>query len=122
MRRRAALAAVVVALLGPSCTGSSGTGGAGGGCPNDLPPACPSNAPGYKATIAPILGVACRSCHEPGGSSLHYLQTYDEVFALRGPVLDQVYACKMPPSSYPALSPAERADLLAWLVCGAPND
>jgi uncharacterized membrane protein len=98
------------------------SGGGGSSCPNDLPAACPANAAGYTATIAPLLAERCVACHSPGGTSAHYLQTYAEVSNLAGPVLDQVYACRMPPADYPALTETERQDLLGWLVCGAPDD
>jgi len=93
-----------------------------GGCPNDLPASCPADAPGYAATIAPLLAERCVSCHGPGGVSAEKpLGTWDEVSARKGAILDQVYACKMPQP--PAVLPAEaRAQLLGWLVCGAPND
>jgi hypothetical protein len=114
------------AVLAAGCHGDPSTGGsdggAGGGCPNDAPKSCPAGAAGYKEAVAPILGTSCGSCHRPGGTSLIYLQTYDEVFAQRASVLDQVYSCRMPPPDYPPLNPTERADLLGWLVCGAPND
>ena len=113
---------VLVAALAAACSNGASSSGTGGGCPDDLPASCPANAAGYHATIAPVLAESCGACHEPGGPSVHYLQTYAEVSALAGPVLDQVYACKMPPAGYPALSPAARADLLGWLVCGAPDD
>jgi hypothetical protein len=113
------------AALAAGCTagsGGAGAGGSGGGCPNDLPASCPADAADYQATVAPILAAKCGMCHLPGGPSVHYLQTYAEVYALRGPTLDQVYACKMPPVGYPQLTEAERVELLGWLVCGAPDD
>jgi hypothetical protein len=91
-------------------------------CPADLPASCPAGAAGYKASIAPIVAASCAPCHAPGGTSVHYLQTYAEISALRGAVLDQVYACKMPPEGSLPLTAAQRDDLLGWLVCGAPDD
>jgi hypothetical protein len=37
-------------------------------------------------------------------------------------VLTEVYACQMPPVDADPLSATERQALLAWLVCGAPNN
>jgi len=37
-------------------------------------------------------------------------------------VLTQVYSCRMPQPGAAPLTEAERAALLGWLVCGAPND
>jgi hypothetical protein len=108
---------IVGAVLVAGCSGSGE-----GSCPKDLPPSCPADAAGYAATIAPLLAGRCVSCHAPGGPSVHYLQTYAEVSALAGPVLDQVYACKMPPEGSPPFTEAEREQLLGWLVCGAPDD
>jgi hypothetical protein len=104
------------AALAAGCTGGTGS------CPSDLPPSCPPGAAGYQATVAPILAAKCVSCHEPGGQSLHFLQTYQEVSLLHGQVLDQVYSCRMPPAGYTPLTETERTELLGWLVCGAPND
>jgi hypothetical protein len=122
MREMAIACGVLVAALAAGCGQGTTSSGTSGGCPNDLPASCPANAAGYHATIAPVLATSCNVCHVPGGPSVHYLETYAEVSALAGPVLDQVYACKMPPAGYPPLSSAERADLLGWLVCGAPDD
>jgi hypothetical protein len=103
--------------------GSAGSAGSGGGCPNDLPASCPSNAPGYAATIAPILTELCTACHSPGGTgSKQLLDSYAGVYASRQSVLDQVYACRMPPAGSGSLTLAERQDLLAWLVCGAKDN
>jgi hypothetical protein len=110
------LGAVVAAGCG------SGSGGTADVCPNDLPASCPSSVPSYAKTIAPALMAKCVFCHEPGGPSVHSLQTYADVYALRGSVLDQVYASKMPQAGSPPLTSDERAALLAWLVCEAPNN
>ena len=92
-------------------------------CPNDLPGACPSPAPSYQSDVAPVIMQKCVSCHSPGGqSSDRPLQTYAEVFALRTSVLTQVYGCLMPPVGSPQLTPSERAAILGWLVCGAPQN
>jgi hypothetical protein len=103
--------------------GSNGGGGSGGGCPDDLLASCPADAPGYAATIAPILSDHCTSCHGPGGTaSNELLGSYAEVHATRGSVLDQVYACRMPPAGSTPLTLTQREALLAWLVCGAPDN
>src|SRR5438067_879667 len=95
----------------------------GGGrvCPNDLPSACPQPPPTYS-DVAPIFSGVCVQCHAPGGQTADKpLTTYDEVFSRRTTVLTQVYGCVMPPEDANAqLTPAQRAALLAWLVCGAP--
>ena len=115
---RAPLGPWWAAVLLLSCGGSANPS-----CPNDLPATCPSPAPSYRGTIDPILGAHCRACHAPGGQqSAIPLTTHEQVFASRGAVLNQVYACKMPPAGSPGPTSAERADLLAWLVCGAPDN
>lgn len=94
-------------------------------CPNDLPAACPSSGePSYATTIQPILRSRCRSCHSAEGEAgtTHVFDSYAEVFAERRVVLSQVFACAMPPVKADQLSEEERAALLAWLVCGAPNN
>lgn len=101
----------------PTDAGTTGT------CPDDLPSACPAGAPSYSADIAPIVEIRCGACHAPGKpQASKTLVDYADLHALRGPVLNQVYACKMPPADQPQPTPDERRALLAWLVCGAPND
>jgi len=92
------------------------------GCPSDLPASCPSSgAPSYSAVVAPILAQRCVSCHSPGGIEANSpLDSYDAVYARRGSVLNQVYACMMPQDA--PLSSADRQALMTWLVCGAPNN
>jgi len=99
------------------------SGGDDASCPNDLPASCPPGAPGYAATIAPLIQARCATCHALGGQAADRpLDTYDDVFARRGAVLNQVYGCRMPPAGAPQLIDDERSALLAWLVCGAPDD
>jgi uncharacterized membrane protein len=98
-------------------------GGSGGSCPNDLPASCPSSPPSYQGAIAPLISARCLICHSPGGQEQSIpFTTYQNVFAERSPMLDQVYACNMPPAGAQQLSSQERNLLLTWLVCGAPNN
>ena len=98
-------------------------GGGGGSCPNDLPGACPSTPPSYARDISPVISGRCFPCHAPGGQEqVKPLTTYQQVFDQRGPVLDQVYHCRMPLSGAPQLTAGERAQLLTWLVCNAPDN
>jgi uncharacterized membrane protein len=92
-------------------------------CPADLPTACPADVPSFKATIAPIVASHCTLCHSADGSqSGQSFGTYDLVYASRSAVLDQIYACNMPPAGAPQLTLDERVTVLAWLVCGSPNN
>jgi hypothetical protein len=91
------------------------------GCPNDLPKACPSSAPVY-ADVEPIVAARCASCHGPGGTEASIpLTSYAAISARKTTVLAQIYGCRMPPASAEALTADERATLLAWFVCGAPE-
>jgi hypothetical protein len=109
-----ALAALVMACGGPRTNGD---------CPNDLPPSCPSSAPSYQATVAPIINLRCVSCHSPGGQEASRpLLTYSQVYSERSAVLNQVYACNMPPVTAAWPTEQEREALLTWLVCGAPQN
>jgi hypothetical protein len=97
---------------------------AAGSCPDDLPPACPAPAPSYQAQVAPLLEARCVGCHGAGQvASNRLLDSYGSVFPQRAAVLRQTYACQMPPADAGApLTLAERAALLGWLVCGAPDN
>ncbi len=125
MSPRPAAACLVLCL---SCGGGAGGGpdlgrADGGGCPNDLPAACPAQVPSYAADIAPLLQRRCLVCHAPGGpAASRPLTSYAAVYTLRTTVLSQVYGCVMPPPGATPLTGAERASLLAWLVCKAPDN
>src|SRR5215813_9453615 len=112
---KAVVLAVVVAAVA-ACGGSKD-------CPNDLPSSCPSPAPSYSGTIAPLISSHCLVCHSPGGQEASIpFTSYQNVYAERSPMLNQVYACYMPPTGAQPLSAQERNQLLTWLVCGAPNN
>jgi len=110
-------------LLGLFLLIACGSSDSSSNCPSDLPASCPSPAPSYQSTIAPLIYELCVPCHSPGGqeASRPFL-TYNEVFAQRTEILSQVYTCTMPLRGSQQPSPQERAQLLAWLVCGAPNN
>ena len=109
-----ALGAALLACGGPRTNGD---------CPNDLPKSCPSPAPSYQTTVGPIINLRCVTCHSPGGQEASRpLQTYSQVYSERSAVLNQVYACNMPPGSAAQPTEQERAALLGWLVCGAPQN
>ncbi len=94
-------------------------------CPDDLPTSCPGTVPSYATDVAPIVSSVCAAmCHAPGGIAANRpMVDYASLFALKDAVLNQVSVCNMPPAdANPALGEADRATLLAWIVCGAPNN
>jgi hypothetical protein len=97
------------------------------GCPNELPTDvdCATASPIYD-DVAPIFAVRCTICHRPSGlETMHRFDSYGEINAsipMRSRTLTQVYACRMPPSCAPDLSPDERSTMLKWFVCGAPEN
>lgn len=92
-------------------------------CPADLPASCPADIPSFQTTVAPIVASHCTRCHDADASqsSLSFA-TYDLIYASRSAVLDQLYACNMPPAGAAQLTLAERVTVLTWLVCGSPNN
>lgn len=91
-------------------------------CPRDLPQSCPALAPTYQGDIVPIVAARCAPCHSPQGQeSSRDLTSYSSIYPNRGAILDQIYACNMPPSGAEPLTTVERSKLLTWLVCGAPE-
>jgi hypothetical protein len=91
-------------------------------CPGP-PPTCPQTVPHYQPDVSNAIQANCTICHFPGGTGASWpLTTYDEVYAIRDSVQSQIASCKMPPPGWPPMTPAIREMVLAWLVCGAPNN
>lgn len=95
-------------------------------CPPFQLPLCPDPPPSFASDAQPIINTYCLGCHSPGGEEANRpLVTYADVAKQNGSsgtILNQVINCQMPPPDAPALQPSERDTLLAWLVCGAPNN
>jgi hypothetical protein len=84
--------------MGAACSWLRGTA-VHESCPNDLPPAAPG-APELSGDGRPIINLRCVTCHSPGGQEASRpLQTYSQVYSERSAVLNQVYACNMPPGT-----------------------
>jgi hypothetical protein len=131
-----ALALAGLALAGSmaSCGGDSqpdppDTAGGGGessdDCPNDLPrsDSCATGTPSYRLDAEPIILERCATCHYEGNNRSRYVfSEREDVSGARQTVLTRIYSCVMPPEGAPPLTPEERRVLLAWLVCGAPDN
>ncbi len=129
MRARWAL----LLLLGCGGAGGStggvaagGSGNSGSGSPQSCTPAatCPASPPSYRTDVAPVFQRRCSACHGPGGTEYrkHPLTSYAAVQGQRVAILDQVGFCLMPPPDYGALTSDERAAVMGWLACGAPDN
>jgi hypothetical protein len=96
--------------------------GADAACTRTLP-ACSPTPPSYQQSVAPLIQRLCVPCHFPGNtlSSLDF-SDYAGVHANYGAMLNQLYACNMPPSDAGQPSVDERELLLTWLVCRAPDN
>jgi len=108
---------VLIACWALSCAGSED-------CPNDLPDDtdCSTNVPSYSSQVSGVIEQYCNVCHYPGNlQSTRILSDYDHIFASRRTSLSQIYGCRMPIGPR-RLSARNRALLLKWFVCGAPNN
>jgi hypothetical protein len=118
--------AILAVCLGAASIVGLGCGGGDGpvaNCPNDLPPACPTPAPGFAADVFPAIQARCAGCHSPTGIEANRpYQTYQQIFSQRAGMLHQLYTCRMPPATAPQPTAEERQLLLTWLVCGAPDN
>jgi hypothetical protein len=90
------------------------------------PSSCQTPVPSYAHDIAPVLDRTCNStCHAPGVGPWP-LNTYENVYDWGSIVAGDLEYCVMPPPDAGAgngnLSDQERATILNWLGCGAPNN
>jgi hypothetical protein len=113
--------AIVITLSGCNDETSSPPPTTTPACPNDLPDACPSTPPTWDTGVSSLVESKCASCHTSGGqAAFRPFETQSEIQASQSSALNQVYACKMPPSAGVALTADERSTLLTWFVCGSP--
>jgi hypothetical protein len=108
----------------PDTTGAGGES-SDGACPSDLPrgDVCETGTPSYRLEARPIIEERCATCHYPGNRRSSYVfAERDDVSSARQTVLTRIYSCVMPPEGAAPLTAEERGVLLAWLVCGAPDN
>jgi hypothetical protein len=114
----------ILALSLAACS-SGGPASADAGSPSGCvrsDPSCAAPAPSYATTVHPIVEATCVNCHHPGSNLAQTsLATYEDVQLEFGAALGQVSSCLMPPAGY-TLSTEDRAELLSWLACGAPDN
>ena len=116
--------ALTVAIgLASACSSENSAATFSSSCPNDLP-GCPGMPPSYSSQVVGVISRRCSPCHESGGAAgpSWNFSSYAGAYARRAEILNQVYACTMPPHGNTPLTSLERATLLAWLVCRAPNN
>lgn len=123
---RAAAGAWFAVVLGVVACSAKNDGAANDpSCTAEAPPStCPSAVPSWSTEVSEIFAVRCSPCHFPGGvqASAEDYSTYAGVARVTGTIEGQVASCAMPPSDAGALSSGDRAALLTWIVCGAPNN
>jgi hypothetical protein len=116
--------AVSISAIAVAC-GSSSDDGADAAVTCPVVSGCPDSGaiPSYKTDIEPILQQTCVACHSPTGiASNMSLTSYAGVYSEKGPVLDQVHDCMMPPLNSPWPTAAQRIALTTWLYCGSPDN
>lgn len=115
MKRLLILLAALAALAGCSSDGGS--------CGASTPASCPSTTPSYATDVAPLMAKYCTSCHIAGGQeSDKPLDSHAALSGQSGDVQGQIAGCDMPPSGSTQPTDAERNTILAWIVCGAPDN
>lgn len=124
MRARTLTLAAALAVAARAAAGCSPDSADGPSCPQDLPQSCPNPPPSFKNEVEPIIEHRCWACHTDGGvaAAVRDFSTYDRIYAQRGAMLDQIYACRMPLPDAGQPTPEERAKLLGWFVCKAPDN
>jgi hypothetical protein len=92
-------------------------------CPDDQA-TCPVSPPSWATQVQPIVQKGCFPCHADGGAAGPQFDysTYAGVHRAYTEMIVQLSACNMPPADAAPLSGDDRATLLAWLGCRAPNN
>jgi hypothetical protein len=105
----------------------------GGACAAPSVPAiCPSPAPSFtmelmgQPSINDTIQTYCAvtGCHVPPvAQNMTPFQSYADIYsAAQSDLVGNITNCAMPPQGNPQPPAAELAALLAWVVCGAPDN
>ncbi|WP_394844448.1 cytochrome c [Pendulispora brunnea] len=121
-----ALATSLLAAAFLACgSDSSSDPNPGPSCP-ELPQQCAGTPPSYSTEIKSLVEQHCFPCHAPGGTGVgaagRDFSKYEILQRDKAKALLRVYGCTMPPKEAPQPSADDRATLVKWLVCGAPNN
>ena len=94
-------------------------------CPSEAgETSCVAPGPSFSTDVMPIIDRRCNNCHAEGTDGGPWpLGQYADIFAWRNAIEDDLLRCTMPPADGgTSLPDAERAVLMAWIVCGADNN
>jgi hypothetical protein len=115
-------ALALLVASGLACAGPTATD-AGPPLCSPAPSSCPTSVPSYQGQVSTIIQATCLKCHGAGGPGTPSLVSYGAIHTNELEMLGQLVGCTMPPPDAGSLlDDADRASLLAWLVCGAPNN
>lgn len=119
---RVASAVALLAALATACSDDPQSEPEAAACDAPERSSCPATTPSYAADVAPLIAERCARCHRPGaGANQPPFDTHAKVFRQAGTILTVLHLCQMPPRGAP-LSADERALLIGWLACGAPEN
>ena len=114
MNRKLILSLLIAVVLYTACKKSSDDGG-------NNPPNCSIS---FASRVSAIVQTNCAissGCHGAGSTnSGGPLTNYSQIFNRRSNIKAAVQAGTMPQGS--TLSAADKADLISWIDCGAPNN
>jgi len=85
---------------------------------------CAAPGPSYASDVVPILDKRCNNCHAENTDGGPWpLGGYDDVTAWRDTIMNDLLRCTMPPADAGVPIPNdERAILMAWIICGTPDN
>ena len=117
---------LLVAVACTACSTNSGGQDAAPNCTYIDATACNMPTPSFANDIAPILNKACNeTCHAPGVGPWP-LADWQDVSDWASIIDNDIQHCSMPPADAGVgnapLTDAQRAQILNWIVCGAPNN
>ena len=91
-------------------------------CDFVMPTSCPKEKPSFKHDVFPVLDAKCNTCHKV--NSKHWpFDNYEDVSHWSSQIESDLATCAMPPEDAgETLSAKERETIIAWTLCGSPNN